>query len=198
MPLNTNSLAEEEDTKAERFRIEEESRVLEEHSRKMRHQDLRPHLALQKLRKSLRNDDGKKLSQREMAEILGVSLRGYQNYEHGDRPIPSDVLTKIKAYFEVPAETLLSDLVLYSDLEKVDQLVDDVFDLIQTLIAEYEALRPHDLRLIVKDALSQRDQDRVLSQDPDAGFDLGEIQQNIRKSIPYYQKLWGFNDDYPD
>jgi len=138
------------------------------------------------------------MSQTNMADALGVSLRAYQNYEHGDRTIPSDVLVKVKAQFEVPTEALLSDLIIGSDIEKMERMVDDVFDLIHTLIVKYDALKPHDLRLIIKDAFGRRDQDRVFSHDPNEGFDFGEIQENIRRSIPYYQELWGYNEDYRD
>lgn len=189
-------MTKEEQETAERAWIEEMSHGFEEHLRHERRSQLRPHLALKKMRKSLLNDKGKRMSQTNMADALGVSLRAYQNYEHGDRAIPSDVLVKIKAHFEVPAEALFSDLIIGSDIERMEQLVDDVFDLIHTLLAKYEALKPHDLRLIIKDAIGQRDQDRVLSQDPNAGFDFGEIQENIRRSIPYYQELWGYNEDY--
>lgn len=195
MPFKASDTTKEEEEAAERAWIEQMSQGFEEHLQHERRSQLRPHLALKKLRKSLRNDKEKRMSQTNMADALGVSLRAYQNYEHGDRTIPSDVLVKIKAHFEVPTEALLTDLIIDSDIEKMDQLVDDVFDLIHTLLVKYEALRPHDLRQIIKDAIGQRDQDRVLSQDPNAGFDFGEIQQNIRRSIPYYQELWGDNDN---
>lgn len=36
----------------------------------------------------------KRYTQQEMADVLGVSLRAYRNYEYGERQIPYDVLSK--------------------------------------------------------------------------------------------------------
>lgn len=36
----------------------------------------------------------KKYTQQEMADVLGISLRAYRNYEYGTRQIPYEVLSK--------------------------------------------------------------------------------------------------------
>lgn len=50
------------------------------------------------------------LSQKEMAEILGVSLSGYQNYEHGGRDIPTSVLARAMKKFGVDANWLFGEV----------------------------------------------------------------------------------------
>ncbi|HQR96714.1 MAG TPA: helix-turn-helix transcriptional regulator, partial [Thiotrichales bacterium] len=41
------------------------------------------------------------LSQKEFADRLGISLRAEQNYERGDRAIPSDVLLSLAKNFDI-------------------------------------------------------------------------------------------------
>ncbi len=50
------------------------------------------------------------LSQKEMAELLEVSLSGYQNYEHGGRDIPTSVLARAMEKFGVDANWLFGEV----------------------------------------------------------------------------------------
>ncbi|MBQ3063272.1 MAG: helix-turn-helix transcriptional regulator [Clostridia bacterium] len=47
------------------------------------------------------------LTQREMAKVLNCSQQVYSNYELGQRDIPTDILIKISAYFNVSVDYIL-------------------------------------------------------------------------------------------
>ena len=55
--------------------------------------------------KALRKEKGKK--QREMAELLGLSLRTYQFYESGDYDPNLPNLVRLADYFQVSTDYLL-------------------------------------------------------------------------------------------
>lgn len=55
--------------------------------------------------RELRQEKGMK--QREMADILGVKLRSYQNYEGGDRRPDYEGLVALADYFDVTTDYLL-------------------------------------------------------------------------------------------
>ncbi|MEW6646519.1 MAG: helix-turn-helix transcriptional regulator [Pseudomonadota bacterium] len=53
---------------------------------------------------------GKPMSQKELAEALGLSLRAYQNYERGDRPISQNLISAVMSVFGIsPYWLLLGD-----------------------------------------------------------------------------------------
>lgn len=55
--------------------------------------------------RDLRQD--KDLKQKEIAAILGMSQTGYSKYETGENDIPSAVLIKLAAYYDVSVDYLL-------------------------------------------------------------------------------------------
>ena len=55
--------------------------------------------------KTLRKE--RRIYQREMGELLGVTLGHYQKIEHGDVNIPVLTLCTLAGYFEVSADYLL-------------------------------------------------------------------------------------------
>jgi transcriptional regulator with XRE-family HTH domain len=55
--------------------------------------------------KKLRKDKG--LTQKQMAEVLEMTVTGYQYYEYGKREISVKVLTAIADYFDVSTDYLL-------------------------------------------------------------------------------------------
>lgn len=165
------------------------------HERAERYRRMKPHLALRKLRKSLRDDGGRKLSQTGMAEILGLSLRGYQNYEYGERPIPSDILAKLKAHFDLPAHSLLSHYFEAKSYAELCQIVDETLDLTMHLVAEY-GLNLNDVRRVLKCALSKREQERELNQDPTMGLDQVDIVQCVKKETSFFDDP--FTGQYED
>ena len=61
-------------------------------------------MAYQKIR-DLREDHD--LKQRQVAEYLSCSQRVYSNYELGQRDIPTDVLIKLSAFYNVSVDYIL-------------------------------------------------------------------------------------------
>ena len=55
--------------------------------------------------RTLRIEKGKK--QRELAELLGMTLRNYQRFEHGDIDIPATILCSLADYYGVTVDDLL-------------------------------------------------------------------------------------------
>lgn len=55
--------------------------------------------------RELRQEKG--IKQREMADILGIKLRSYQNYEGGDRRPDYEGLVALADYFNVTTDYLL-------------------------------------------------------------------------------------------
>ena len=47
------------------------------------------------------------VSQTDIANAVGLSLRGYQRYERGERKPDSDTLIKLASYFQVSIDYLL-------------------------------------------------------------------------------------------
>jgi Predicted transcriptional regulators len=50
---------------------------------------------------------GKFMSQGEFATALGLSLRAYQNYERGERPISKDLISSVVGVFGISTDWLL-------------------------------------------------------------------------------------------
>ncbi len=55
---------------------------------------------------SIRTQKG--VSQADFAEALGISVRAYQNYERGDRPVSKQLLCALKAVFGVSSDYILN------------------------------------------------------------------------------------------
>ncbi len=52
--------------------------------------------------------DAARLSQEEIAAQMGISLRAYQNYERGERPVPVELVRALSRTHGIDAEWLLS------------------------------------------------------------------------------------------
>ena len=55
--------------------------------------------------RSLRED--RDLSQKEIAEILGMSQTGYSKYETGENDIPTQILIKLAEYYNTSVDYLV-------------------------------------------------------------------------------------------
>ncbi len=55
--------------------------------------------------RELRNERG--FSQKQIAELIGVSTRAYSHYEQGDREPPIDILKKLCILLEVTSDYLI-------------------------------------------------------------------------------------------
>ncbi|MCI8667321.1 MAG: helix-turn-helix transcriptional regulator [Dorea sp.] len=55
--------------------------------------------------KDLREDSD--ISQKQLADVLGISQRAYSHYENGTRKIPLDILLSLADYYNCSADYLL-------------------------------------------------------------------------------------------
>ena len=55
--------------------------------------------------KDLREDSD--ISQKQLAEVLGISQRAYSHYENGTRKIPLDILLSLADYYNCSTDYLL-------------------------------------------------------------------------------------------
>ena len=55
--------------------------------------------------KNLREDSD--ISQKELADALGISQRAYSHYENGTRKIPLDILVTLADYYQCSTDYLL-------------------------------------------------------------------------------------------
>lgn len=81
---------------------EHEQEELENWMLEQREAAFRPELGLKRTRLK------KRKTQMEMADIMQLSRRAYQLHETGKRPIPSDALIKLAAYFEIDMHELFT------------------------------------------------------------------------------------------
>ena len=81
---------------------EEEEQQLREEERDLRSARCRPHDGLKRIRKE------RKRSQADMAVLLDVSRRTYQDFESGKRSIPSDVIALLHGHFDCDLHELFT------------------------------------------------------------------------------------------
>ncbi|MEI3530525.1 MAG: helix-turn-helix transcriptional regulator [Bacilli bacterium] len=55
--------------------------------------------------KDLREDSD--LTQKQIADILNISQRGYSHYETGDNDIPTEILIKLSKYYNTSIDYIL-------------------------------------------------------------------------------------------
>ena len=65
--------------------------------------------------RDLREDND--LTQKEMAKALNCSQQVYSNYELGQRDIPTDILIKLSAFYNVSVDYILG----ISDIPKIQR-----------------------------------------------------------------------------
>lgn len=65
--------------------------------------------------RDLRED--RDLTQKEMSRILNCSQQVYSNYELGQRDIPTDILIKLSAFYDVSTDYILG----ISDIPKIQK-----------------------------------------------------------------------------
>jgi transcriptional regulator with XRE-family HTH domain len=87
---------------------------------------------------NIRNQEG--MSQAEFAEALGISLRAYQNYERGDRPVSKQLLCSLKSIFGAsldyildggesgPESTPLGQLSTWADAAQMSDLLHYIYN----------------------------------------------------------------------
>ncbi len=66
----------------------------------------------------------KNLSQKEIAEAIGVSTQSYTTYERGRNEAPAEVLLRIAMYFDVPLDMLMQRDNVAKDKYKLSKQLD--------------------------------------------------------------------------
>mgnify|MGYP000642771965 CR=1 FL=1 len=106
-----------------------------------------------------------RLTQQSMADKFGVSTRTYQDFEHGKRPVPSDVLIEISEAFSVNLNWLLRGLET-SSLDGYEKKVAEfVASLLNYLKAEKDHLSPEGIAAIVSRWITELRNGRTISLD---------------------------------
>ena len=60
-------------------------------------------------------------SQTEIADILGITLQRYNNYEKGRRKLPVDIGQKLANYFDLPLDAIFFTEKLFELLDSEDK-----------------------------------------------------------------------------
>ena len=106
-----------------------------------------------------------RMTQQRMADKFGVSTRTYQDFEHGKRPIPSDVLIEISEAYSVNLNWLLRGLET-SSLEGYEEKVEEfVASLLRDLESEKVKIAPEGVAAIVSRWLTELRNGRMISID---------------------------------
>ena len=95
--------------------------------------------------KDLRKSKG--ISQEQVAHDLGLSLRGYQNYEYGQREPNIEMILKLAEYYNVTTDYLLE-----KDPTPLDQFENIIFtkEMENDMNADYKRLLPQDKAVIAR------------------------------------------------
>lgn len=152
---------------------------------------------LRDARRKLSAISGKRVSQPQMAEWLGVSTRTYKSYELGDvGKIPVEVMQKL-----VKGDLLSAEEVLTGRYERhhTDAAVDDVLDLLGEIQAHYHrdeafardaglqaSLSNEEMRAVIKYVLGSKSDERWFSGDAREQVDRVEIDTAVRLLTTYY------------
>ena len=95
--------------------------------------------------KDLRKSKG--VSQEQVAHDLGLSLRGYQNYEYGQREPNIEMILKLAEYYNVTTDYLLE-----KEPTPLDQFENIIFtkEMENDMNADYKRLLPQDKAVIAR------------------------------------------------
>lgn len=100
--------------------------------------------------KQVRQHDKK--TQKQIAEMLGISDRAYQNYEYGNREPNLETIITLANYFDIPLDYLTARG-LFKDWEMIMAHKDDLFAVLTSMLQTIDApnnttnlaIRPIDL-----------------------------------------------------
>lgn len=123
--------------------------------------------------KDLRKSKG--ISQEQAAHDLGLSLRGYQNYEYGQREPNIEMILKLAEYYNVTTDYLLE-----KDPTPLDQFENIIFtkEMENDMNADYKRLLPQDKAVIARivkalaDSHSSNENDEYIIQTTTVGAEL--------------------------
>ena len=123
--------------------------------------------------KDLRKSKG--ISQEQAAHDLGLSLRGYQNYEYGLREPNIEMILKLAEYYNVTTDYLLE-----KEPTPLDQFENIIFtkEMENDMNADYKRLLPQDKAVIARivkalaDSHSSNETDEYIIQTTTVGAEL--------------------------
>ena len=123
--------------------------------------------------KDLRKSKG--ISQEQVAHDLGLSLRGYQNYEYGLREPNIEMILKLAEYYNVTTDYLLE-----KEPAPLDQFESIIFtkEMENDMNADYKRLLPQDKAVIARivkalaDSHSSNGNDEYIIQTTTVGAEL--------------------------
>lgn len=135
------------------------------------------------LKQARRKMEEKGISQEEMARRLGIPKRTYIAYESQEVPkVPAEVLRRLAAISDIDAEFILTGRVLHSDYGPI---LEEIFELQTYIVAHFreggDQISYEDLRKVVYEVLSDREQDRWWRGDPTIQYKKADIVQAVRK-----------------
>jgi transcriptional regulator with XRE-family HTH domain len=115
----------------------------------------------------------KKLTQENIAEILGIGRSTYINYEKKENDIPSSILLKIAQYYDVTTDDLLiKDLgipLFHQPLNKSDNILSDNIRILPITVTENQK---QNIEFVPAKAI--------------AGYAVGMKEQNFVKELPRF------------
>ncbi|MDF3907616.1 helix-turn-helix transcriptional regulator [Paracoccus sp. AS002] len=138
--------------------------------------------------KQIRQQIGPKgISQKEMAERLGIPKRTYISYETQETAkVPAEVLRRIAATTDVDAEFILTGRTRYIDHGPI---LDDAFRLAEHLAKHIhdgeERLSYNDIQEVVIRVLAEREERRQLTGNPSAQYTRGDIADAVWEHTEY-------------
>lgn len=152
------------------------------------------------LKQARRKIEEKGISQEEMARRLGIPKRTYIAYESQEAPkVPAEVLRRLAAISDIDAEFILTGRVRHCDYGPIRE---EIFKLQTYIIAHFrdgeDQISYEDLRTVVYEVLSDREQDRWWRGDPTIQYTKADIVQAVRKHTKYGKRYWAALDDDGD
>jgi len=134
--------------------------------------------------KDLRKSKG--ISQEQVAHDLGLSLRGYQNYEYGQREPNIEMILKLAEYYNVTTDYLLE-----KDPTPLDQFENIIFtkEMENDMNADYKRLLPQDKAVIARivkalaDSHSSNETDDYIIQTTTIGAELDRREAEQAKTF---------------
>ncbi|UFM65025.1 helix-turn-helix domain-containing protein [Paracoccus sp. MA] len=152
------------------------------------------------LKQARRKIEEKGISQEEMARRLGIPKRTYIAYESQEVPkVPAEVLRRLAAISDIDAEFILTGRVRHCDYGPI---LEEIFELQTYIVAHFrdgeDQISYEDLRTVVYEVLSDREQDRWWRGDPTIQYTKADIVQAVRKHTKYGKRYWAALDDDGD
>lgn len=135
--------------------------------------------------KELRKNRG--VSQEQVAHHLGISLRGYQNYEYGLREPNIGMILKLAEYYNVTTDYLLEKDTT-SPLDPFENLI-FTKEMKTTMNADYKKLLPQDKAVIARivkalvDSHSKNENDEYIIQTTTVGAEMDRMEAEQARKI---------------